>query len=126
MEDEETTARGAATLKLPWSASNVSAVKGIIHASITSELSKSRRDAILLAIAKAKSWIEELSCGLISSLAEIATREGKVERHIRSLASLAFVSPGVIASLSSGDALATLTVSGVANRLPYSWLKQQT
>jgi hypothetical protein len=58
------------------------------------------RDAILLAIAKARSWIEDLASGRIQSVAEIAEREGKVERHIRLLAPLAFTPPQSLAAIS--------------------------
>jgi hypothetical protein len=41
------------------------------------------RDAILLSIAKARAWIDDIASGRVQSFAEIAQREGKVERHIR-------------------------------------------
>jgi hypothetical protein len=44
------------------------------------------------AIAKARAWVEDLASARISSFAEIAAREG-IERHVRFLAPLAFVSP---------------------------------
>jgi hypothetical protein len=116
---------GSLTLTLPWSASNLSAVKGVVHAPVSPELSKPRRDAALSAIAKARSWIDELSRGRVSSFAEIAAREGKVERHIRALTPLAFVSPQLIAALLAGAAPANLTVTGLANGLAYSWMEQQ-
>ncbi len=44
------------------------------------------RDAgrILLAIARARSWIDDVLSGCVRSFGEIAEREGKVERHIAS------------------------------------------
>ena len=115
---------GSVTLTLPWSASNLSAVKGVVHAPASLELSKPRRDAALSAIAKARSWIDDLARGSVSSFAEIAAREGKVERHIRALAPLAFVSPQLTAALLGGAAPANLTVTRLANGLHYSWLQQ--
>jgi hypothetical protein len=41
------------------------------------------RDAIVLAIAKARSWIDDLTSGRIQSFTQLAHQEGKVERHIR-------------------------------------------
>ena len=58
-------------------------------------------------------------------LAEIAKREGQVERHIRLLAPLAFVSPRIIAAIFDGTAPADLTVTGLAKALPYSWAEQE-
>ena len=69
--------------------------------------------------------MDEFSSGRAASLAEIAAHEGKVERHIRALAPLASVSPGIIAALLDGHAPPTLTVTGLANALPYSWIQQQ-
>ena len=48
----------------------------------------SRREALLIAIAKARQWIDDLAHGRAASFAVIARREGKVERHIRLLAPL--------------------------------------
>jgi ParB-like chromosome segregation protein Spo0J len=82
------------------------------------------RDALLTAIAKARSWIEDIVAGRLSSLAEIAAREGRVERHIRLLAPLAFVSPGVLLEIADGSPSATLGVTSLATALPHSWSQQ--
>jgi site-specific DNA recombinase len=88
------------TLALPWSAPVSIATKGILHEPETArEMTPAARDALLTAIAKARSWIDDLLSGKVASFAEIAEREGKVERHIRFLAPLAFLSPRVIAEI---------------------------
>jgi len=61
----------------------------------------------------------------IASFAEIAAREGKVERHIRLLAPRAFASPRIIAALIDSTAPADLTVAGLAKALPDSWAEQE-
>jgi hypothetical protein len=73
------------------------------------------RDALLIAIAKARGWIDDIRLGRIGSFAEIAEREGQGERHIRLLAPLAFLSPRIIAAIVDGTAPADLTVTGLAN-----------
>jgi hypothetical protein len=78
-----------------------------------------------MAIAQAKRWVEDVRHGRIASFAEIAEREGQGERYIRSLASLAFVSPRIIAAIVDGTAAANLTVSGLFKGLPYSWAEQE-
>ena len=83
------------------------------------------RDALLAAIAKARSWIEDLRLGRVATLAEIADREALGERHVRLLAPLAFVSPAVVAAIAEGTAPTDLTVTGLAQRLPYSWANQE-
>jgi site-specific DNA recombinase len=101
-------------------------VKGIVHTpSANSAMKPASRDALLAAIAKARGWIDDIRLGRIASLAEIAKREGRGERHIRLLAPLAFVSPRLIAAILDGTAPADLTVTGLAKALPYSWVKQE-
>jgi site-specific DNA recombinase len=83
------------------------------------------RDALLTAIAKARTWIEDMQQGRVASFADIAQHEGQVERHIRLLAPLAFVSPRIIAAIADGTAPADLTVTGLAKALPYLWAEQE-
>jgi hypothetical protein len=88
-------------------------------------MSPATRDALLAAIAKARSWINELVEGRVTSFEQIAERAGKVERHVRFLAPLGFVSPRVIAAIADGSAPADLTVTALAKALPYSWTEQE-
>ncbi len=60
-----------------------------------------------------------------ASFAVIARREGKVERHIRLLAPLAFVSPRIVSALLDGTAPADLTLTKLARALPYCWAEQE-
>jgi site-specific DNA recombinase len=69
-------------------------VKGILHQPNHKRILKpDTRDALLLAIAKARGWIDDFASGRVGSFGEIAQREGKVERHVRLLAPLAFTRP---------------------------------
>jgi len=114
------------TITLPWAAPSFAAVKGIVHAPSAKPAMKAEsRDALLTAIAKARSWIDDIRLGRIASFAEITRREGQGERHIRLLAPLAFVSPRIIAAIVDGTAPADLTVTGLAYKLPYSWAEQE-
>jgi len=114
------------TITLPWTAPSFAAVKGIVHAPCAKPAMKPEsRDALLIAIAKARGWIDDISLGRIGSFAEIAKREGQGERHIRLLAPLAFLSPRIIAAIVDGTAPADLTVTGLAKALPYSWIEQE-
>jgi site-specific DNA recombinase len=54
----------------------------------------------------------------------VELREGKVERHVRFLAPLAFTSPRLIAAIADGSAPADLTVTALAKALPYVWAEQ--
>jgi site-specific DNA recombinase len=101
-------------------------MKGIIHSpSPKHAADRCNRDALLTAIAKARVWISDLAAGRVGSIGEIANREGKVERHIRLLAPLAFVSPKLIANIASGDAPPP-RITDFARRVAYSWKQQVT
>jgi site-specific DNA recombinase len=83
------------------------------------------RDALLIAIAKARGWIDDIRLGRMGSFAEIAERVMQDERHIRLLAPFAFLSPRIIAAIVDGTAPADLTVTGLAKALPHSWIEQE-
>jgi site-specific DNA recombinase len=109
------------TINVPWSAVTFEEVKGVLHSpSPRATMRLETREALLSAIAKA-----HLVESRVGSFGEIATREGKVERHIRLLAPLAFVSPRIISAIMDGTAPAALTVTGLAQPLAYSWTEQE-
>jgi len=113
------------TITVPWSAATFAEVKGILHSpSPHATVSSATREALLRAIERARVWIDDLVEGRVSSFAEIAEREGKVERHIRLLGPLAFVSPRIVSEIVDGVAPAHLTVTSLAKGLAYSWAEQ--
>jgi site-specific DNA recombinase len=63
--------------------------------------------------------------GRTATFAQIARREGKVERHVRLLAPLAFLSPRIAAAIMDGTAPANLTATSLARALPCSWAEQE-
>src|SRR5439155_12899796 len=100
------------TITVPWTSPVPAAVKGIIHVPAhNTPMTPSRRDALLMAIAQARNWADE--------------REGKVERHIRLLVPLAFLSPRIVSGLLEGTAPARLTITALARALPWSWAEQE-
>jgi len=114
------------TIIIPWSSPVPATVKGIIHVPAhNTPIKAGRREALLIAIVKARHWIDDLAHGRAASFAVIARREGKVERHIRLLASLAFVSPRIVSALLDGTAPADLTLTKLARALPYCWAEQE-
>jgi site-specific DNA recombinase len=114
------------TMAVPWTSPVPAAVKGVIHVPAhNTPIRASRREALLIAIAKARTWIDDLAHGRAASFAVIARREGKAERHIRLLAPLAFVSPRIVSALLDGTAPADLTLTKLARALPYCWAEQE-
>jgi hypothetical protein len=117
---------GTVNVTIAWTSTVQAGAKGIIYVPAhNTPMTPSRRDALLMAIAKARNWIDDLAHGRAASFAAIARREGKVERHIRLLAALAFVSPRIVSALLEGTAPAGLTISALAGALHWSWAEQE-
>jgi site-specific DNA recombinase len=109
-------------ISLPWSAPAFASVKGVVHQpEAKPTLKQETRDAILLAIAKARTWINDIASGRVQSFDEIAERERKVERHIRLLTPLAFIPPRALAAIIDGTAPCDATVTALAQAVPYRW-----
>jgi site-specific DNA recombinase len=114
------------TIAVPWTSPVPAAVRGIIHVPAhNTPIKPGRREALLIAIARARQWMDDLARGRVASFAVIARREGKVERHIRLLAPLAFLSPRIVSALLDGTAPADLTLTQLARALPLSWAEQE-
>jgi hypothetical protein len=109
------------SVTVPWSPPVARRRKGILHRPASRDLDPRDREALLTAIAKARSWMDDLIDGRAHSFEEIAEREQKVARHIRFLAPLAFLSPRIIDAIANGDVPAGATVSGLVRSLPHSW-----
>jgi site-specific DNA recombinase len=115
----------AVVVAVPWKPTGMAAVKGLLHTPASKTLMTAvERDALLTAIAKARAWIEDLTEGRVTCFADIAKREGKVERHIRLLAPLAFVSPSIVSDIADGFA-SPLGVTKFAKQLAYAWSEQR-
>ena len=111
-------------IETPWTGAAVATMKGILNSPPpATAMNAANRDLLLAAIAKARAWIEDIVGGRVASFAEIAEREGKVERHIRLLAPLAFVSPKLISTICDGTQ-STIRITELANRVPYRWSEQ--
>jgi site-specific DNA recombinase len=109
-----------------WPSPVPAGVKGIVHVPAhNTPLKPGRREALLIAIAKARQWIDDLAHGRAASFAAIARREGKVERHVRLLTPLAFLSLRIVSALLEGTAAADLTLTKLARALPHSWAEQE-
>jgi site-specific DNA recombinase len=117
---------GGTTITVPWNSPLPAAVKGIIHVPAhNTPMKSSRRESLLMAIANARNWVDELANGRVGSFAVLARREGKTERHIRLLLPLAFLSPRIVSALLDGTAPADLTITALARALPWSWAEQE-
>ncbi|MDO8432458.1 MAG: recombinase family protein [Candidatus Binatus sp.] len=66
--------------------------------------------ALLKAIARATQWFEELAAGQVSSLAEVARRDGLPKRYVERLTKLAFLAPRIVDAVVEGRAAAGLSL----------------
>jgi site-specific DNA recombinase len=123
---EDTGSPAPITMQLPWTPTCVLARKGIVwKPSAQANLDPAMSNILLTAIARARSWMNDLTEGRVKSFEEIARSENKVERHIRRLIPLAFLSPRIVEAIANGSAPADLTVTSLTSALPHSWTKQQ-
>ena len=73
---------GIAMISIAWTGPLPPAVKGIVHVPAhNTPVLPSRREALLIAIAKARRWVDDLSNGRAASFAVIARRMRR--RHER-------------------------------------------
>jgi site-specific DNA recombinase len=101
--------------------------KGVLHAPADPHqtIDAETQATLLKAIARSRRWMDALLSSEVASLDEIAAAEGLVDRHVRFLAPLAFLSPRIVAAIADGSARAGLTVSGLARTLPHDWAAQE-
>jgi site-specific DNA recombinase len=112
-------------LDIPF-APRVSARKGVVHApSGRRTIDGKTRGTLLQAIARSRGWIDAILGGKFASFDNIAAAEGLVERHVRRLAPLAFLSPKIVQAIADGTAPAGLTVSRLTDALPTAWADQE-
>jgi site-specific DNA recombinase len=115
------------TIQIPWMPATPQARKGIAwQPAGASSLDPVTQDRLLNAIAKARQWVSDIVDGRAASFDEIAQREGKVERHVRFLVPLAFLSPRIVEAIARGEARPDLTVTMLARALPHRWAEQQS
>jgi site-specific DNA recombinase len=87
---------------------------------------RSRCDpALIKAIARGRTWFEELATGRVRSLQELAKRDGITRRYIRRLVGLAFLSPQLVEAILQGRQSGELTAARLSELdLPLDWTEQ--
>ena len=88
----------------------------------------SRPDAGLIkAMAKAHAWARQLIAGEVSSIAEIAAREGTSRPHASHLLNLAFLAPDIVETILEGRQPPEVNIEMLTKdqRLPLSWDRQR-
>jgi hypothetical protein len=113
------------TVSLPWSKKPFQVAKGIQSSvpAYAPETDSRARRTILLAITKARRWVDELKEG--RGLADLAAQEGCTARHVRAMMPLAFVSPYLVRAILNGTMLAEATVTDLVQNFPLLWSEQE-
>ncbi len=97
-------------------------------AGLSQQNQPSRCDPTLLkAIARGRTWFEELATGRVRSLGQLAERDGITRRYIRRLVDLAFLSPVLVETILQGRQPVELTATRLTELdLPLSWAEQHS
>ena len=93
----------------------------IANASITTEAS---RRAILKAIARVRTWYEQITSGETSNIAKLAIRHGVTPRFIRIHMKLVLLSPRSIERLMNRPESLPLSLDELLANLPMNWNEQ--
>src|SRR5204863_95419 len=81
--------------------------------------------ALIRAIARGRTWFEELATGRVRSLQQLAKRDGISRRYIRRLVGLAFLSPQLVEAILQGGQPVELTATRLTEAdLPLDWTEQ--
>jgi site-specific DNA recombinase len=78
---------------------------------------------LLKAVARARSWADELVSGKVRSVGELARREGIDSRSVRRLIPLGFLAPRIIEAIAEGRQPVELTVEALTRRIDLPLLR---
>ena len=81
--------------------------------------------ALILALARARSWMRELRQSEFVKSAQIATRFGLSDAHVRRLLRLAYLAPDIVEAIVEGRQPRILTVKLLLKGIPLDWADQR-
>jgi site-specific DNA recombinase len=82
--------------------------------------------ALILALARARSWMRRLQQGEFVDTAEIAQRFGLSDAHVRRLLRFAYLAPDIVETIIDGRQPRALTVKLLLRGIPLDWADQRT
>ena len=82
-----------------------------------------RRAHLVIAIAKGRHWLDELVCGSVTSIGEIAERHKCSERQVNLILSLAFLAPNLIKAAVEGRLPRDIGIERLRDA-PLEWTRQ--
>ena len=81
--------------------------------------------ALILALARARSWLRALRRGEFVATAEIAQRFGLNDAHVRRLLRVAYLAPDIVEAIVEGRQPRILTVKLLLKGIPLDWADQR-
>jgi site-specific DNA recombinase len=83
-------------------------------------------EALLLALARARSWMRALRHGEYADTAEIARRFRFSNAHVRRLLRFAYLAPDIVEAIVEGGQPRSMTVKSLLRGIPLVWSDQRT
>jgi len=81
--------------------------------------------ALILALARARSWMRGLRQGEFVDTAEIAQRFGLSDAHVRRHLRFAYLAPDIVEAIIDGRQPRALTVKLLLRGIPFDWVDQR-
>ena len=82
--------------------------------------------ALMLAIARAKTWMQHLRDGKYRDTVEIARRFELNDAHVRRVLRLGYLAPDIVEAIVEGRQPRSLTVRRLLQGIPCAWADQRT
>jgi len=102
--------------------------RGVEMKLVIAGVDAARVDPVLIkAVARARTWFDELQSGAVKSIRDIANREDISDRYVSHLLPLAFLAPDIVEAIVAGQQPADLTTDALIKRinLPADWSEQR-
>jgi site-specific DNA recombinase len=115
----------ARILKVPLPGARPRARKEILIPGNGGSVPRHIDQALMLALARARSWIRALRQGEYADTAEIARRFGCSNPHVRRLLRFAYLAPDILEAIVDGRQPRSLTVRLLLRSIPLAWSDQR-
>jgi hypothetical protein len=122
--DEKNESTG--TIKLPFPPARPRERKEIIVPGNSGTRPRRIDQELILALARARSWMRALRQGEFVDTAEIARRLRLSDPHVRRLLRLTYLAPDIVESIVEGRQPRILTVKLLLKGIPLDWADQRT
>jgi hypothetical protein len=123
VSDADDTAQSVLKIRLPDAPPR--ARREIIVPGGTGSATRRIDQALILSIARARSWLRALRQGEYTDTTEIARRFGLGDAHVRRLVRLTFLAPDIVEAIVEGRQPRSLTVKLLLRGIPLAWSDQR-